>query len=248
MEENFGLSEEFLRRRRLMRDMEIEVCRRCYSTGHHRRFCNGIPTVACSICFRLNVFTSDCCHPGAKKDIGGEVQVFRFCGGPIPRLFIDVSVFTNYVPALVNTGLIRSRINFKLADLLKRFQKFGDDQNCLITFSGIAVPIYCNGNLVWLDCETSRLAPTIHLELGMDYLTKCPFELKLYSVSLNSEKHWVTRHNEEFGYVYNHPRGIQLRRFLSKHGYHMKDNFFRTAFDRYKTFFSNNPRLNKRRY
>lgn len=223
--------EERRRRREFDAEMDRDICRRCYQPDHNRRQCSGVGTVACSICFRLNVFTTWCCARGIREEIAGQRQVFRFVGNP-PRAFVDVNVMTMNVPALFDSGSIRSRIDAKLACELSTFQVFCDRPDNFSTPTGMSVPIGIRGQIMWIDClVVPQIEPTIHLALGMDYFSCNPFEISFDSVKLNSARVWTNSHHEEIAYAYNHPRGTPLRMWLRMHGFNMQLNTVRPAFN-----------------
>lgn len=235
--------EERRRQRELEAERDRDICRRCFQTNHNRRFCVGVPTVACSICFRLNVFTTWCCGRKNREEIAGQRQAFRFAGTP-PRPFIDVNVMTMNIPALFDPGSPRSRIDSRLAQELKKFEIFCDPPDNFYTSTGMSVPIGIRGDIFWLDCQVTSLEPTVHLALGMDYFMHNPFEVKFDTVKLHSANLWKTAHHEQIAYVYNTTRGASLRTWLINHGYTLQPDTYRPAFNRYRQYFSRDPARN----
>ena len=193
-----------------------QICRRCYDTDHSRTECDRTGIVACSICYRMNVFTSNCCERGKYKEITDvQHQVFRLAGTPIPQLFVDVEIFMKNIPGLVNTGSTQTKISPQLFNYIISFDELIADKK-RESQKFIMVPITLRKSTFDIKCKVEHLTPKIHLELGMDYLMQRPFEFKFDNITLNSRQSWVADSHEEFDYLYNKPKGKKLKTFLRK--------------------------------
>lgn len=217
-------------------EAENDICRHCFQTDHRRSMCDQAKVVACSVCYKLNVFTTSCCESQNRREITDHShQVFRFAGFPIPRMFIDVNILTKNIPALVCTGTIRSKIDHTLANFLRGFDAF-TEPNWLLNGDGMDVPIRTKGNYTTLSCRIEHLEPNIHMILGMDYIMNRPFRCTFDNITLNSRALWTVPHHEHIDYVYNVPRGLQLRKHLRKHGYQLKSHSTQTTFEQERTW------------
>lgn len=246
---NAAQRRENRRRQEEAAERDQDICRSCFQVDHRRSACNQVPIVACSECYKMNVFTTNCCQRNGREEIQGQRQVLRFAGFPIPRMFMDVNVLTVNIPALIDTGSERSSIDSYLANMMTDMQIFGDTEDCFKTSTGMSVPIGIRGTVHWMNCEIKRLPPTIHLVLGMDYFMMRPFSFTFENVTLNSRRNWPIRHHEETNYVYNTPRGQELRQYLGRRrDYRFQSSSRKRTFDRYRQYFSNNPRLQNRYY
>lgn len=231
MHQSHSVLREKIRIQNEAAEAEADICRHCYQTDHMRRVCNEVSIVACSICYKLNVFTTWCCERKNRKEITDQVhQVLRFAGNPVPRIFIDVNILFKNIPALINTGLTRSVIDYSLARYIRGFDAFTED-DWLKTATGMKVPIRLRRVEHYIDCRIRNLEPGIHLELGMDFLMLLPFRLTFDNITLNTKANWATTHHEEINYVYNMPRGYELRKWLHKHNFKMQKRSIRKTFE-----------------
>lgn len=234
---------EIQRRQIEAAEAERDICRLCYQTDHRRRVCNQARVVACSICYKLNVFTTSCCERKNRQEITDQDhQVFRLAGFPIPRLFIDINILTKNIPALFCTGTTRSKIDYTLAQFIRGFDAF-TEADWLVTADGLDVPIGIRGNLTLLNCSVENLEPGIHMVLGMDYIMRRPFRCTFDNITLDSRKNWAVPHQEFISYVYNVPRGQELRRYLTRNRVELKKSYKRSTFQakhKWKQYFSRN--------
>lgn len=241
---------DFPRSRAQLREMErrqieaaeadMDICRLCYQPDHRRRLCDQSKVVACSICYKLNVFTTSCCERKNGQEITDQHhQVFRLAGFPVPRLFIDVDILTKNIPALFCTGSMRSKIDYTLANFIRGFDAF-THTDWLITSDGLDVPIRIRGDLTFINCAVEPLEAGVHMVLGMDYIMRRPFRCTFDNITLDSRQNWAVPHQEFISYVYNVPRGLPLRKHLKKHGFNMKSGYNRSTFvtkSKYKQYF-----------
>lgn len=230
---------EFKNRQKNAAADNVNICRRCFKTDHHRNNCTQAPVVACSSCYKLNVFTTSCCQRNTRDITDQQLQTFRFAGFPVPRMFIDLNIFTKNIPALVCTGLVRSKVNLTLAKFIKGIEAFTDVE--WVTEDGIDVPIYKRGNTTILNCKIENLEPGIHMVLGMDYIMSRPFRCTFDNITLNSRANWAVSHHEMVNYAYNLPRGNELYKYRLSRGQEIKPPFRQPTFKsnkKWKQYFS----------
>lgn len=191
-----------------------DLCLRCFEFGHRRGcYCGNEPIVACGKCFRMNYFTMNC--PCSRpSDVLDDQMSLRLVGGSAPRPFIDVMIgFTTY-PALLNTGLVRTRINSLVLENINFFRE--QMELPLAVFPGLVrFNVRRRHREVELEMEIRPHQPC-PIELGMDFMMAIGFSLNVDRVNLNQHSPRVAGFNT-IDYIYNHSQGRQLRRWIRRY-------------------------------
>lgn len=187
-------------------------CFHCYSTEHTqdtRCTKNGI--VSCTKCFRLNVFTAKCnCQNQTKKS---PLQVLRFVGDrSAPKMFVDLLIHDEIVPAMLNTSIASSRVNPEFANW---WQSVSTD-SIYRDVNTVMIETVRKGLLMKIECNVIDLQENF-IELGTDFMTAAGFSLTLEGVTINSNYSPVLSSPYLTEYVYNlRHQGRDLRSYLNR--------------------------------
>ncbi|KAL5278360.1 hypothetical protein ACFFRR_003155, partial [Megaselia abdita] len=194
-----------------------EICRKCFKVSHNRRECLSIEqaVVACSSCYRMHFFTTNCVCNSPVIDPG---QCLRMCGEQICRPFMDVVILTMPLPALINTTLTQTKIDKQVARHILSLQ---NDTGYQIPRE-MEVPFTIGERTLILNCEIANFEEKdIHIHLGMDFLLQQRLRMKSENVKLYGHSRWVTNHPYEVQFAYNTPQGQHLNRNLEVLNYPM---------------------------
>ena len=220
----------------LAESLDVEICRRCFQAAHHRKECDEISIVACTDCYRQNYFTTSCIC----KNKLNVAQTLRMCGMPLGRIFIDVNVLTKNIPALINTSIIKSRVDPYLCNFIQDISAFTENKKWMSSAQGVNVymDLY-NGTEFSLLCDVMPLSEGIHIHLGMDFLLKVNAQFSFDAINLDMCNNMATTHQDEVMFAFNHNKGHHLKNKLEDLGYELPPNYRRTPFtDGRKQFFS----------
>lgn len=183
------------------------LCGHCL-IRHSSSDCPDSKIISCRKCFRLNVRTENCECIQQKYS---SPQVFRLVGNETsPKLYVDITAFNQAFPALINTSIVKCRINYKMSVWLqmKSFGTIDEEATELI------VPFTRKGNKLEITCEIYK--PQIEaIELGLEYLQIIGYTFTFEGVTINSDSSPIASHPQEVEFAYNLPfRGTELREHL----------------------------------
>lgn len=198
-----------------------DICRHCFQVTHNRGICPiDTKVIACTNCYRLNFFTTNC---PCSKPVFDPPQALRMCGTTVMRPFIDVQILAVNVPALVNTTLTQTVISFQVASHVLGL--LSEDLNIP---SQIEVPFGRGQTVVRLMCKVRNFhQPDTHIHLGMDYLNRQHFRFKSGNVTLYGQSRWSTDHPDRVQFAYDAPYGRHLRARLLRLDYPMLSGYAR---------------------
>lgn len=140
-------------------------------------------------------------------------KVLRMAGDSgAPLWYIDIVVFGKAFPALINTSIIRSKINHNFSLWLQLQSKHPIDINA----TEIILPLSKDGNIINFICDIFKPQVEI-IELGMEYFKHFGYTFTFEGVTIDSDVSPISSHPRETNYVYNlKPRGYTLRQHLIK--------------------------------
>lgn len=165
----------------------VKICKRCFRPGHSSELCLRDQAIACTRCFRLNFFTTNCCDAPEKSDETYN-QAFRIAGSLHPQFYIDLEVFGHNVPCLVSTGIIQSKVDHQMLVFLREQDGDHDEIRSPNSWT-IRVPMRLRCFHATLRCNIEEtLGSGVRLELGLDFLRERPFTFKLEGL-------WLTEFN-----------------------------------------------------
>lgn len=196
----------------------IKPCFHCYGTDHNTDIkCTKNGIISCTKCFRFNVFTAKCnCENRAKKP---PLQVLRLVGKKIaPKMFVDLLLHDEIVPAMLNTSIETSQVNTEFANW---WQSISNDS------------IYRDVNTIMIETVRKGLRMRIQctviesqenwIELGTEFMMAAGFSMTLEGVNINSDHSPVLSNPHIFEYVYNlKDRGNDLRNYLNQKKHFLK--------------------------
>ncbi|KAL5283675.1 hypothetical protein ACFFRR_006131 [Megaselia abdita] len=158
----------------------VDMCLRYFHFGHHRITCRKEPIVTCGKCFRAYYFSTEC--PCNHNDTDG--MTFRLVGGePFPRPCIDVMIGNNNYEALINQSKSRTTINSEVFNYIN-FLKEQSNLPAVSSNEIIHFNIKRRQKEVMVEIETDK-HQTNPIIIGMEFLTKTGFELRIDKVSVN---------------------------------------------------------------
>lgn len=188
--------------------IEEDLCLNCYRTGHHRQSCTYQGIIACSICFRANVFTQTCnCKKPHKPK---PKQTLRFVEDNL--MYIDVEIHGREFQALINTSSKITRIgNTVLNWLFERGYSSKEEHPSYLT-----IPIITHGQPIKITCKVQRFLEN-SMELGTDFLARQGFKFQLGNLQLDSRRSPIMRGPSQYEYLYNmKPWGDTLKHYLER--------------------------------
>lgn len=309
--------------------MSNRLCYRCFRTGHDSTTCLGDPAVACTECWRLNFFTTNCCRRASPLDDDKFHQAFRLCtdfDSTTPRLYIDVDVYEENIVALVSTGqenscvstsilaflqakgaienktrnqwtirvpikiratmlnlicnvtesmsstarltlgrdfliarpslwkldhkvlhnfyikvqicgvdvkallnteLIRSRISANAVPAIKKLPNHAHNEYKTFQSWRLSTPFLYNDEPFDIICDVIDRNGDVTIELGMDFLFRREFVVRLDNITLNTKRSWVLESANAIEFAYNHPNGSNLARYLRKRQHNFQTKYYR---------------------
>ncbi|KAL5285650.1 hypothetical protein ACFFRR_007380 [Megaselia abdita] len=161
------------------------LCLRCLHLGHESPSCLGDSAIVCTMCWRLNFFTVNCCKALALDDHKYH-QSFRLAkefSAP-PMFHIDVDVFGENAVAVVSTGTEMSSVSTLMLSFLRRH---GAIENKSKSSWKIQVPVKLRTVFMLLTCTvTESMGTYTSLVLGRDFLDQRPHHFKLDGQLLRS--------------------------------------------------------------
>lgn len=194
----------------------------------------GQPVVACSSCYRMNFFTTNCVCSSPVIEPG---QALQMCGTMICRPFMDVIILGEPIPALVNTSIIKTKIDLQVAKHI--ISLFYEDSNSIP--NELDVPFKIGVKTFYLKCNVGSFDESdVHIHLGMDFLSLQKFRMKSGNVTLYGHSRWTTHTPDEVQFAYNKPYGNYLRKNLEKLDHSMLPRYSRPALPdtHYRKYFS----------
>lgn len=192
-------------------------CLRCFQMGHSHKTCcttgiNSEAKIACGRCFRMNFFTVDCpCDSKNQNRHFTDGMTLRLSNGNLPRIYIDVLFGDSTFAALINTGIVLSRINYNALEIINS-QRRADN------LPEIQYPSIVNHTIRRRQKEFSlsfEICPdqAEMIVLGMNFLLKSGFSLTVDSVQINHRSP-STSSPDTVDFLYNHQQGTNIRRWL----------------------------------
>ncbi|KAL5274873.1 hypothetical protein ACFFRR_001111 [Megaselia abdita] len=186
----------------------VDMCLRCFHFGHHRITCRKEPIVTCGNCFRAYYFSTEC--PCNHNDTDG--MTLRLVGGePFPRPCIDVMIGNNNYEALINQSKSRTTINSEVFNYIN-FLKEQSNLPAVSSNEIIHFNIKRRQKEVMVEIETDK-HQTNPIIIGMEFLTKTGFELRIDKVSVNQCSP-VLESPTTINFLYNLEQGKMLRSWL----------------------------------
>lgn len=196
----------------------IKPCFHCYGTDHSEQIkCTKNGIVSCTKCFRLNVFTAKCnCQNQSKRS---PLQVLRFVGNrSAPRMYVDLLLHNEIVPAMLNTSITTSRVNSEFANW---WQSISTD-SVYRDVDTITIETVRKSLLMKIDCDVIESQEN-HIELGTNFMTAAGFSLTLEGVTIDSKHSPVLSNPYLMDYVYNmRHHGRDLRTYLNRKRFFLK--------------------------
>lgn len=174
------------------------ICLRCFDYHQHQRQqCKRNAVICCSICYRLNYLTRECCDGPEQKQNDEYPQVFRMVGTDKTYFYTDVKVGTKFSSAFINTNLSTSKIDWATLNELTT------QPNYRYTMSSktVPLPIVHKSTTFTLNCEYGSLPNLDRIELGMDYLTQTGATLKLNGLFLKPFINGLPSTSKESRYI-----------------------------------------------
>lgn len=195
-------------------------CFYCYRTEHSSsERCPNDGLIACTKCFRVNVFSNGCnCTDRRQAE---PPQVLRQIGKPkAPKWFTDVQILNRLFPAMINTSITRCQVSSAFSDWWQLVSKTKKDDNSEL----LMIEIQRKGRRLRVTCDIVHdLGDDIHIHLGTELLTFLGYTFTLENITIKSKHSPVLSSPYEIEYVYNLPRlGEDLRTYLSRKRHFMK--------------------------
>ncbi|KAL5278887.1 hypothetical protein ACFFRR_003491 [Megaselia abdita] len=234
-----SISFKFHRRRlrtpRVDRYIYNEICQVCFQVTHNRRFCpTNTKTIACSSCYRMHFFSTNCI---CSNPIIDPAQSLRMCGTQICRPFMDVYILSACIPALINTSIVQTKIDHKVAEHILSLH--GDIPGMIP--KEMDVDFTLGSKSFHLKCNVGLFEEAdVHIHLGMDFLSLQHLRIKFGDVKLYGHYRWATDHPDDVQFAYNTPYGKHLRTNLDRVGYPMLPKYSRRTLPdgKPRTYFS----------
>lgn len=198
-------------------------CFHCYKANHSAvKKCTTNGMISCTKCFRLNVFTAKCnCEIRTRRL---PLQVLRLVGKKIaPRMFVDLLLHDEIVPAMLNTSIETSQVNTEFANWWQSISTgsiYRDVNTILIETvrKGLRMSIQCNV----IESQENWI------ELGTEFMMAAGFSITLEGVNINSDHSPVLSSPYILEYVYNlRHQGNDLRNYLNQKRYFLKQGRIR---------------------
>lgn len=186
------------------------ICDICFQKHSPRVSCTNSEIIACNSCFRLNVRSSNCtCEHYAYN----SPQILRLVGSKSsPFWYVDVQIFDQAFPAMINTSIIKCRISLQLSVWIQMTSNGVVDDDA----TQILVPISReDGRIAEVKCDINK-SQTEMIELGQQYLKYFGYTLTLGNDTINSQTSPIAKHSQEVNFIYNLPEGQDLRNYLNK--------------------------------
>lgn len=202
----------------LKRSGDNKPCFHCYRTGHLRNTkCPNTGLVSCTSCFKLNVFTNKCNCKNIKKP--NTPQVLRIISNHgNQKWYLDLQLNDKIVPAFLNPGISRSRVNPTFANWWQSTRNesvYRDTDTIMLT-------TVRKGFLMKIPCEVID-AQREFIILGMEFMTAAGYTLTMEGVSIHSKHSPVLSSPYETEYVFNLPSiGKDLRTYLQRRKFFLK--------------------------
>lgn len=189
---------------------------------HNRGQClSEAPVIACTSCYRMHFFTTNCI---CKSPVFEPGQALRMCGPQLGRPFMDVTILSVPIPALINTTLTQTQIDVKVA---KHIMSLLCDEPTEIP-KEMDVPFTQGTNSTTLRCKVGDFDERdVHIHLGMDFLLRQHLRLKSGGVTLYGHSRWSTDHPNDVQFAYNAPYGKHLKAHLKRLDFPMMPKYSR---------------------
>lgn len=192
-----------------------KLCIRCFCIGHRREDGCGSnePHIACSQCFRMNIFSQNCVCSNCFKTLSQKGMTLRLSDGKCPRPYIDVIFGGRIIPALINTSSYRSSINLEALELINAERRLAELSE--FTYPGtLEYKIRRRNRTLTLLFTINATQPQL-LKVGMQFLMRSGFALTIDRVTI-SQRSAVTTNPYTIDFLYNRPQGYQLRQLLKR--------------------------------
>ena len=192
-------------------------CFHCYQSGHSRTTkCTSNGIIACTSCFRLNVFSKKCTCKNLQN--GSSQQVLRIVGNKtMHKWYLDITIFDIIMPARINPLIARSQVSQSFANWLQANNHQPHDDT-----TTIIIITRRQGRMMRIECDISS-SQDEHIQLGMDFMIQIGYTFTMKGVSIVSNNTPVMSNKYETEYVYNLPSvGKDLRNYLNNKRFFLK--------------------------
>lgn len=210
------------------------LCIRCFKHGHHHTKCIAFQVVSCSRCFKLHRLTKRCCelpHMAQHK----YTQELRLSNplNNVPRIYLDVKILGRPFAAVLNTFSRRTIVDLAVKVFISRRDP-DSIRNHVSPYPEPCIPVPIEFHMVHsihsaLVCDMGD--DECLIEIGMDFLMDRGITMNLGGITLDTRQSWITSHQDQIEFAYNHPNGKPLRTALQEIDYPMTQDFRRLTID-----------------
>lgn len=194
------------------------ICDACFHKHSPRTECTHPQLTACKSCFRVNVRSATCT---CDHHMYSSPQILRMVGQKSgPFWYVDIQIFDQAFPAMINTSILKCRVNHQLSVWLQITSNGVVDNEA----TEIIVPITRkDGRIAEVCCDINK--PQLEMmELGQQFLKYAGYVLTLGDDTIDSQQSPLAKDPQEVNYVYNLPEGQELRLHLNNNRKFLKQS------------------------
>lgn len=135
-----------------------------------------------------------------------------------PLWYIDVRIFDQAFPAMINTSIFKCRINHTMSVWLQMTANGNIDEEA----TEISTPISrTDGRIADVRCEIHKVQSNL-IEVGQQYLKYIGYSFTMGPDTIHSNSSPIASDPQEVDYAYNLPTCIDLRSYLNKNRMFLK--------------------------